>query len=336
MILIWIGSRANYGRLYKLIEMLIAIGYEIGIIQGSYEIEDFKENVVLKLDNDMRNDTPENMVISSSIVAQGVAHFIKSLKVKPRLAIVHADRFENLGFAYAMSYVSIPLLHTEGGEDSGNIDDKIRDAISALADYHCVTTKDSEITLRTKSLNNVYFTGSPAIDYVKSLRLSRNENTIGDYYLVLYNPCPEDNMMLFVKAIEELAKIHKIIWVNPNVDPGSKDILKYIHKLNVEFVKNLRPHEYYKLLNGAKLLIGNTSSGIKEGAYLGVPYILVGNRQSNRETCSNVFLTDCDVDSIVKAVIDVKNCTIEYCGKFGVGNASKNMVKVIEGIVNEN
>lgn len=333
MILIFVGSRANFGRLYNLIEMLIQTEYEVGIIQGSYTIPVFTDKVVFTIDNIMYNDTNSNMVTSASLIAQITSSYVANLKEKPKLAVVHGDRFENLGFAFACAYNGIPLLHTEGGEVSGNIDDKIRNAITSFADYHCVTSEGAKTRLESRYLDNVYVVGSPALDYVKKLNLIRKDSTISDYYLVLYNPCPEDDYKEFVEAMIKLSKVHKLVWVNPNTDPGSKELLKDIHKTGVEFVKSLTPPEYYMLLSRCKMLIGNSSSGIKEGAFLGTPYILVGQRQKSREVCSNVTRVECNSTDILNAVIDLTHKMMPYNGLFGNGNAATNIISVIERVM---
>lgn len=332
MILIFIGSRANFGRLKPVIAELIKNNIKFGIVQGSYKLPEYGEYVVLKVDNLLYYDTTYNSVTSMSLVAQNITNYLSNCNRLPNLALVHGDRYENLGFAIACSYNGIKLLHTEGGEVSGNIDNKIRYAITALADIHCTVSKRSSRVLESIGYHkHVYNVGSVAIDHVKSMDFT-NVKKMG-YILVLYNPCDKDNFKAFLDAILELSRIYEIKWVNPNIDPGYKKICKNIHRHNITFVKNLTPQQYYTLMYSSYLMIGNTSSGIKEGAYLEIPYVLVGNRQKNRETSTNVFLTECNYKQIRNAVTFYmsRSCGIEYDNIFGSGDASRKIVDVIKG-----
>lgn len=339
MVLVFIGSRANYGRLKMVIAELKAQEVKFGIILGSYDIPEYNEYVVLKVDNLLYRDTTFNMVTSVAIVAQTITNYLANSRL-PKLAIVHGDRFENLGFAIACSYNNVKLLHTEGGEDSGNIDDKIRNAITALADIHCVASLEAYNILLSKGVPrwNVYFTGSPAIDYVKSLNLTKLVEKI-KMIVVLYNPCQDDNLDEFLEAVLILAKTYNIMWVNPNIDPGFKVICKEVYRAEkIEFIKDLNPEEYYKLIHACRCLLGNTSSGIKEGAYLGLNYVLVGNRQQNREIAKNVLRVSCKSNSIVDAVkyvMEHRKKSIDYMGTFGTGEASKKILSIIKEVLND-
>ncbi|MGV3538246.1 MAG: UDP-N-acetylglucosamine 2-epimerase, partial [Rufibacter sp.] len=61
--------------------------------------------------------------------------------LKPDAVITIADRFETISTSIAASYMNIPLVHTQGGEVTGNIDEKVRHANTKLADLHFVTTE---------------------------------------------------------------------------------------------------------------------------------------------------------------------------------------------------
>jgi UDP-hydrolysing UDP-N-acetyl-D-glucosamine 2-epimerase len=333
----FVGSRANYGRLYSLLDKLADIeDMELHIITSYYNMQDnwLQDLVVLKIDSLFFYDTTNNMVQNASMLASQVSTYFNSVP-KYDLAIVHGDRFENLGFAVAASYNGIPLLHTEGGEDSGNIDDKVRYAITALADYHFVTTDNCAKRIIWK--DNVHVVGSMALDMVRQVNaLSGLDNYIDPYYLVMYNPCLEDNLDEFFKAIVELSKDNRIIWVNPNIDPGYKSILKKVHSCNnIEFVKDLNTSNFLKILASCTALIGNTSAGIKEGAFLQVPYILVGERQVGREVDVNVRKIACSTLDILSAIDSIEpnkyRCYKETI--FGYGYASSKAIRIIKEVL---
>lgn len=344
MVLVFVGSRANFGRLKAVIDELLLKGISFGIILGSYDLPQYYQKyVVFKIDNLLYKDTTFNMVSSMSLVAMSITNYLSNLSRLPKLAIVHGDRFENLGFAIACSYNNIKLLHTEGGETSGNIDNKVRSAITALSDIHCTTSSHSRKSLISSGIDKskVYVVGSPAIDEVKKIDFKVCKFFSSDYILVLYNPCAKDDFDQFFRAILKISQTNKVIWVNPNIDPGYRAICKQIHaKKQIEFIKGLNPELYYRYMYNCLFMIGNSSSGIKEGAYLGVPYIMVGMRQNNRETTRNVIVrTDSrNYENIVYYALDYtkrlfemnKSNRIEYDGTFGIGDASEKIVKIVK------
>ena len=332
-VLMFVGSRANYGRLMMVIQELVERGHYIDIIAGSYDLPEYKSLVKLKVDNLMYHDLVPNMVTSTSLVSLATTTYLANKFGYYDMAVVHADRYENLGFAVACSYNNVPLLHTEGGELTGNIDNKVRHAITALADIHCVATVDS---YKHIIAHQKYIVGSPAIDYVKSMELEKNKPT-KDYILVLYNPADNETVKPLLDAVMVMSNLHKIKWVNPNFDPGYKKTCFMAHSnKNIEFVKGLSPDEYYKLLYNSKMLLGNTSSGIKEGSYLGIPYVLVGDRQQNREVGLNVIKSKMNKTDILFAIENhfkhgYGAFSRGYFGLFGDGTASEKIVNIIEG-----
>ena len=98
-----------------------------------------------------------------------------------------------------------------------------------------------------------------------------------------------------------------ILW--PNSDAGSSIISKVIRQYreqnklqNARFYKNLPTDIYIQLLNKTACIIGNSSSGIREGSYIGVPCVNIGTRQNSRERASNVIDVKYDENEINKAL----------------------------------
>jgi UDP-hydrolysing UDP-N-acetyl-D-glucosamine 2-epimerase len=335
-IYVFIGSRANLGRLTSLVNRLKADkDINVKLITGSYNVKAFPpEDVEFSIDGLLYHDTDNNMAQTVAIMTSNLSNYLS--QHRPDAAIVHADRYENLAFAIACSYNNIPLIHTEGGEVSGNIDNKVRNAISSLADYHLVATERAKHRL-SKMYTNVYNVGSPAIDYVTSIEAGLEYPLcLTHFILVLYHPCKEDDYIEFIEAVKELSKIDKIVWINPNADPGNIALLRKIRRLkNIDFLVNLQPEVYYNYLYNCTLLLGNTSSGIKEGGYLGVPYVLVGDRQKHREVAANVIRVGCHKDMITKTVNTISVGRFKKTVMFGSGKASEKMHKIIKGILND-
>jgi UDP-N-acetylglucosamine 2-epimerase len=89
----------------------------------------------------------------------------------PDCVLVIADRTETLGVSATAAIMQIPLIHLQGGEVSGSIDDKIRDTNSKLADLHLTTNKLSQKKLLELGENkeDIKIIGCPSIDLVKKV-----------------------------------------------------------------------------------------------------------------------------------------------------------------------
>ena len=90
------------------------------------------------------------------------------VNLKPDIVITIADRFETIATSIAASYQNIPLAHLQGGEVTGNIDEKVRHANTKLADLHFVSSSDAEarVIKMGESQDKVFNTGCPSMDLV--------------------------------------------------------------------------------------------------------------------------------------------------------------------------
>lgn len=330
-ICIVITNRSSWGRYQAVCEAIHnhpKLELQLVVAGGALHL-DIPYNISDRLYCLIDGDSKESMVLTTTtLTTQLVGVFTR---LKPDIVYIHGDRFEMLGVAMASSYMGIPIAHAEGGEVTGCIDDKVRNSISFLSDTHFVVTNESYSRLNNmmKVLSkptNIYKVGSPALDLLVNLpsRIIKEE-----YVVVLVHPETTvnediDELIEALKSVKE-----KIIWVNPNFDAGSKEMLKKIHKTGYQFVKDLNPKEFYSLLKYCKCLIGNTSSGIKEGSFLGVPYICIGNRQANREISYNVKSVEYIADSIIKAYENIE--PVESSWQFGYGDSSIKIAKILAG-----
>jgi UDP-N-acetylglucosamine 2-epimerase len=172
---------------------------------------------------------------------------------------------------------------------------------------------------------NIHVVGSTALDQLGTYDSDREP-----YILILQHPNTTDPEPIepLIEAVRDIP-IHKV-WVNPNVDAGNKSMLKLIHREQVEFVKDLPPDEYYRLMCNAECCVGNSSSFIKEGAYMGVPAVLVGNRQYNREHGDNVVIAENNRDEVLRAILQQMGKCFLPDYRFGDGTASKKIVEVLK------
>jgi UDP-hydrolysing UDP-N-acetyl-D-glucosamine 2-epimerase len=235
--------------------------------------------------------------------------------------------------AIATAYQNCLVAHGEGGEHTGTIDQKVRQVITQLADIHFPVTETAaqRIIRMGADPEKVFTVGSTALDTIADTDLTNDRTE--PYILVLHHPNtthPENPKALF-EAIRRL-DIH-VVWVNPNVDAGSKALLKQIHKENVEFVKDLSSEEYAKLLYNCRCAVGNSSSFIKEGGFLGVPAVTVGRRQEGREHGENVIFVDYDREAILEAIAtQMRHGKYPQDFRFGDGTAGKKIAEILAKI----
>ena len=251
-------------------------------------------------------------------------------QLQPDLVVTVADRYETLATATAAAYMNVPLAHIQGGEVTGNIDDKVRNAITMLADYHFPSTTGAanRIIRMGADKQKVHCTGCPSIDLARPVfeeesRLpdadivSRGEGAEIDvnqpYLVVLQHPVTTEVEDSGRNVAETMYAVRDsqipTFWFWPNPDAGSAHTVSAIRKIrdnepfpNVRFIKNLDPYNFLRLLKNSQCLVGNSSAGIRECAYLGVPAVNIGGRQANRERGANVIDVEYNRTDILKAI----------------------------------
>lgn len=234
----------------------------------------------------------------------------------PDIVITIADRYETMATALAASYMNIPLAHVQGGEVTGSIDEKVRHAVTKLSDLHFVCTKlSAERVIRMgENPKAVFVTGCPSIDLAASVMKKpeldfdpiKKYGGVGaeldlkkGYVVVLQHPVTTEYKESRNHITETIMAVHDLnmptLWFWPNPDAGtdgtSKGIRSYREKYqpkNMHFFKHMGEIDFLRLMLNAKCLIGNSSAGIRECAYLGVPTVNIGTRQQGRERGRNV------------------------------------------------
>lgn len=330
-----ITNRASYGRVLNILkEIKNTDGLKLTLVKAGAAI-DLETEIEAKhtLHCLVNDDSHVAMVKTASLMAIECSSLFKL--IKPDIVLIHGDRYEQLGVAMAASYLNIKIAHTEGGEDSGCIDDKVRNAITSLADIHLPVTDKAFMKLHFMNSGNIFRVGSPAIDLCREATESDLNHYNGEpYILVLHHPntTQKEKIKPMIKALDRMPL--KKIWINSNIDAGSKEIAKLLHRTDWEFKKNLSPKEYYVLLNNCEVAVGNSSSFIKEGSYLGTPVVIVGNRQENRECQENVmFVTDNNEDIIEVAIVhQLRHERYEPSYKYGDGSSSKKIATILQEV----
>jgi UDP-hydrolysing UDP-N-acetyl-D-glucosamine 2-epimerase len=302
----------------------------------------------------------ENPVTMAKSAGLAVTEFSTSFEnLKPDLVIVIADRFECLPIAMTASYMNIPIAHVEGGEVSGSIDESIRHAITKLAHLHFPATDDAarRIERMGESPDSIFAVGSTSLDVIAQLALDdlsglmQLQRTAGvgtvidlsqPYIVVIQHPVTTEYDRNLAHVNETLAAIDTMkrntVWIWPNMDAGSDGISKGIRVYRethspdfMHFFKSLPIEHYAPLLKNCACMVGNSSSGIREAAFLGVPTVNIGSRQAGRERADNVIDVSYDREAIRKAIeTQIAHGPYAPDHRYGDGQAGAKIVDVLK------
>ncbi len=363
-----IGSRANYSSIKSVMHAIEEHpDLELQLIVGASALLDRYGSVVNIIENDgftanakiymlIEGETPATMAKSTGLGLLEIPTVLERLQ--PDVVLTVGDRFETMATTLAAAYMNIPVAHTMGGEVSGTIDESIRHAITKFAHVHFPASNDAKTRIIKMGENpdNVHLVGCPRIDLIADiLKTSGDElaSSIFDvgvgakldltkpFLLVSQHPVTteygsgEHQIFQTLSALKEAGLPAIILW--PNADAGSDDIARGIRKWREEgydsdmhFFKNLSIEKYVWLMKHASCLVGNSSSGIREGAYIGVPVVNIGTRQQDRERGENVIDVPYDKDNILEAIrVQVNHGPYEADPVYGDGKAGERVAEIL-------
>lgn len=336
-----VGSRANYSSIKAVMRAVKAHpDLELQVVAGASAVLDRYGAVVDVMERDgfatnarlfmlVEGETPATMAKSTGLGLIELPTIFETLK--PDVVLTVGDRFETMATTLAAAYMNIPLAHTMGGEVSGNIDENIRHAVTKFANIHfpaCDDARDRIIRLGERP-ETVHNTGCPRMDIVAELLKSDKpiekvlfaegvgkSFSIGDgFVLVSQHPVTgeygagEKQITETLHAVRSTKMPALVLW--PNSDAGSEDVSRGIRKYrerNAEapfhYVKNLPPEIYLPLMAKTRCLVGNSSSAIREGAFIGTPSVNIGSRQTARQRGANVVDADYNRGMIGDAIAE--------------------------------
>ena len=305
------GTRADYGKIKSLIlKLQFGSSFKVHVfVTGMHNLKKFgstwealkqdKVKNMIRFKNQKDNDSMD-FVLSKTITG-----FKKTVtKLRPDLIVIHGDRIETLACAIVGSLNNYRTAHIEGGEVSGTVDEILRHSISKLAHIHFVTNKKAKkrLTQMGEFKNNIFIIGSPDIDIINSKKLpllkevrKRYNIESENYGIGILHPVTTNiknlkkETTIFLNAIKK-SKINFVL-IYPNNDYGSNLILNQYKKNNLKNVRilpSMRFEYYLILLKYSKVIIGNSSSGIMEAPYYGIPTINIGDRQKNRSKSKTI------------------------------------------------
>lgn len=347
-ILFLTGTRADFGKIKSLISILekqeefevfvfvtgMHLQHEYGYTLIEIERSNFK-NIHTFVNH--TDETTMDLTLAKTI--EGFSSYCNS--IKPDMIVVHGDRVETLAGAIVGSLNNILVAHIEGGEVSGTVDELIRHSVSKLSHIHFVSNAEAEKRLiqMGEMKESVFTIGSPDIDIMFSDQLP-DLTTVKEYYdisfedfsIVMFHPVTTEikNMQQyaenFVAALLKDNRNYVVIY--PNNDLGSQFVLKAYEKLKgnnrFKIFPSLRFEYFLTLLKNCQFIIGNSSAGVREAPYYGIPIINIGTRQQNRAIHADIINVDYSVKEINEALSIIDFHKVQKSDSdFGQGNSAE-------------
>jgi UDP-hydrolysing UDP-N-acetyl-D-glucosamine 2-epimerase len=362
-----VGSRANYSSIKSAMRAIDAHPeLELQLVVGASALLDRYGTVLDLIERDgfeptervfmlIEGETPETMAKSTGL---GLLELPTAFdRLRPDIVITVGDRFETMATALAATYMNIPLAHTMGGEVSGNIDESIRHAVTKFAHIHFPASKGASerIVKLGEDPERVHLVGCPRMDLVAEVLSDGGSELSGifqdgvggtfdlaqPFVLVSQHPVTteygdgEDQIVETIAAVQGLGLPAIVLW--PNADAGSEDIARGLRKFRereddsrMHFFKNLPTNDYVQLLATTAVLVGNSSSAIREGAFIGTPAVNIGSRQEGRERGSNVVDAGYDRREILEAMrAQIEHGPYESEPIYGDGHAGERIADVL-------
>lgn len=369
-ICVFIGSRANYSSIKSVmkavkahpkLELQVVLGASailerFGKVKNLINKDGFEADAIFH--NIIEGDNPATMAKSTGLGLIDASTIFNNLK--PDMLVVVGDRYEMMSVTLAAAYMNIRISHTMGGEVTGTIDESIRHAITKFAHIHFPANEDSRqrIIKMGEDEKYVFNVGCPRTDLVaeelqnnsyqvlkdifeiyggvgNTLNLSQPYLLVSQHSVTTEFGDNRNQIEETLKALEDLQMPTIMLW--PNSDAGSDEISKGIRIFResnnpkwLHMFKNLPTHIYIHLMNTTSCLIGNSSSGVREGAFIGTPVVNIGTRQNKRLRTNNVIQVDYDAKDIVVAIkAQIEHGKYESSDIYGDGTAGKKIANIL-------
>ena len=351
------GTRADFGKMRPLINIVKEsdeFDYFI-FVTGMHTLSKYGNTYVEVqkfLGNEYENyfvfmnqneSTDSDVILTNTIT--GFGNFVK--EINPDMIVIHGDRIEALAGSIVGSFNNILVSHIEGGEISGTLDELTRHATTKLSHVHFVSNVDAKNRLLQMGENesNIFVIGSPDIEVMKSKNLP-TYNEVKNYYEI---PFDEYSIFIFHPVVSELSLLHEqikqtidaliesnrnYIVIYPNNDSGSDKIINEFARLaNNEHFKiysSVRFEYFLSMLKNSKLILGNSSVGIRESEIYQIPSIDIGSRQKNRTNHPDIIHVNPQKNEILEAINNAENKTVRCINSFGDGeNTSKQFFDIL-------
>lgn len=359
------ATRAEYGYLKWLMKdiqadsslelQVIATGTHLDKTQG-YTVEQIIADgipVTAKVDAHLDSTSPKAICETMARYGNGFAEALACLQ--PNVVVVLGDRYELLPICSTAFMMQIPIAHLSGGDvTEGALDDGVRNAVTMLATYHFPLTEDCAMNIRRMrgEDKNIIVTGSTSLDFFNRTQLMTRAELAEKLGLdinkkwalcTLHSETKQDiayNVRMannFIAAMKEKLTDYQVVITNANADLGGNEINKLMAEVVNENAKNfllvpsLGQKRYLSYMKQVDFVIGNSSSGITESPYLGIPTVNIGDRQKGRHRCENIIQSGTEKIEIQNAIKEALSGKYAIKSTYwGDGNATTKILKVLK------
>ena len=344
-ILFLTGTRADFGKMEPLATKLFISGYHITyFITGMHMMKQYgltKHEVLRSSYNEVfefvnqRSGDSQDIILSKTIL--GFSDFLN--EHEQDLVVFHGDRVEAFACAIVAATNYVKCAHIEGGEVSGTIDELFRHAITKLSMSHFVSSKIAKERVKKmgEDKKRIYVIGSPELDRhseSNSVKIDevkkRYAINFDEYAICIFHPVTSEpkktavNARALFNTLVETGKNYVIIL--PNNDPGTDEIINVIKTLkgnNFRVLPSMRFLYFSQLMKNSRLIIGNSSIGVREAPFLGIPSINIGTRQNNRSKSKSILnLLNVNKKNLMESINKLWHKNFDSDSSFGEGNSA--------------
>ena len=282
-------SRSDYGVYYPLLKALQADErFELQLLVTGMHLSKAHGYTINEIENSFNiafwRTRPKRVLIQSDIL------------------LILGDRRPMLEAAIDAAYQNIPVAHIQGGDVTETIDESCRHAITRFAHLHFPALNESADRLlkmgeepwRITVVGPLGIYAMPDAEFIPRERLLRDLRLEDKpIILVIQHPVSGREPFAGEQMKDTLTAVHNPDWqpivIYPNNDLGSKGMIDVIEHHPFAKFKNLPYLQFISLLKESAVIVGNSSCGIVEAPFFGVPVVNIGNRQKGRKYASGII-----------------------------------------------
>lgn len=345
----WLMHDIDADRCFQL-QLVVTGGHllkEQGCTINAIREDGFKIDAIV--DSNLDTTSTETIAASMGRMAERISKVFKELQ--PDLLIVLGDRYELLPICSTAFIMRIPIAHICGGDvTEGAIDDGVRNAVTMMSDYHFPGTEDSakNIERMRGSNKNIWVVGEPGLDAFNRIKLMTREQLADNlgldiskkWCLMTYHSETKNSLEYNIETVRNCIECLEcyddlqVVMTYSNADFGGdkiNEILETAAKrdpITFKVFSSLGQLRYLSFMKQVSFVLGNSSSGIVEAPFVGVPVVNIGNRQKGRFQCSNIIQcanSSICIDAAIKDAL-CKDIDKEDCFYWGEGKCSENII----------
>ncbi|NHB75198.1 UDP-N-acetylglucosamine 2-epimerase [Rhodobacter calidifons] len=305
------GTRADFGKLEPLAIAARDAGHRVTFfVTGMHLLDRYglTVNEVRRLSGvgvheflNQRPGDPQDVILAKTVM--GFSDYVT--ENRPDLIVIHGDRIEALAASLVAATNYIRSAHVEGGEVSGTIDEVFRHCCTKLCACHFVSSEAAarRVMALGEPEETIHIIGSPELDFharpsgvtIDEVR-SRYEIPFSDYGIAVFHPVTSEQDSIGAQAADLFGALEasgrNFVVIAPNNDPGSAEIFAVLDRLpkdRFRVLPSMRFAHFSELMKNAACMVGNSSAGVREAPFLGLPSLDVGTRQTNRAEAPSVI-----------------------------------------------